>query len=48
MLKRNDAEIEDLFNQGIPLDEALMIRQNRWNKIPDTARDAGLILGIAQ
>jgi len=47
MLKRNDTELNQLFGQGIPLDDAPRIRQNRWDRIPDTARDAGVILGIA-
>jgi len=46
MLKRNDEEIETMFNQGTPLDDALKISQERWDKIPDTARDAGLVMGL--
>ena len=45
MLQRNDVELESMFNQGTPLDKALKARQDQWDKIPDTARDAGMILG---
>ena len=47
MLQKSDREIEDLFSQGVSLDNALRIQQERWNRIPDTVRDAGMILGIA-
>ncbi len=48
MLKRNDVEIESLFKQGIPLDDALRIQQQRLNQIPDTATIAGMLMGVAQ
>ena len=48
MLQKNDKEIEDLFNHGISLDDALRIQQTRWQRYPNTARDAGVLMGIAQ
>ena len=48
MLKRNDAELETMFNQGTPLDTAISISNDRWSKLPNTARDAGILMGLAQ
>ena len=47
MLQKNDAELESMFSQGTPLDRALAMRQQQWDKIPTTARDTGAVLGIA-
>ena len=46
MLKKNDIELESIYTQGTPLDDALKIRQDRWDQIPDTARDAGIVMGL--
>ena len=48
MLQRNNVELNRLFNQGNTLDDALRLRQNQWDQIPNTARDAGLMLGVSQ
>jgi len=46
MLKRNDTEIETMFNQGTPLDKALKIRQNRWDRLPAQGTQAGALIGL--
>ncbi len=46
MLQRNDAELNDLYGQGTPLDKALKTRQDRWDQIPSTVRDVGTALGL--
>jgi hypothetical protein len=47
MMKRNDAEIETMFNQGTLLDDALKIRQDRWNRLPMQGAQTGTVLGLA-
>lgn len=47
MLQKNDEEINNLFEKGIPLKDALKVQQQRIDQIPSTARDAGSILGVA-
>ena len=46
MLKRNDAERQDLYSQGNALDQAMKARQSRWESIPDTARETGALMSL--
>ena len=45
MLKRNDAELETMFNQGTPLDTALQVSKDRWNRLPRQGAQTGTVLG---
>jgi len=46
MLRKNDQELDNLWSTGTPLDKALKTRQQQWDQIPDTARDAGIVMGL--
>ena len=47
MLKYNDVELNTMFKEGIPLDDALKIQKARWDAVPNLGRDTGAILGVA-
>ncbi len=46
MLKRNDAELEDLYGQGNALDQALKLRQKQWDKLPGQGVLMGAGVGV--
>ena len=46
MLKRNDAELDQLFSQGNALERVMKMRQDGWDALPSTGQSIGTALGL--